>query len=432
MPFGKAQTSTPFSGIITSDTTWTKANSPYEFTGPVAVDNGVTLTIQSGVTVDLNGYYIQVNGTLRAIGKAIDNIIFAGGGRMLFMQSSSPWKEQTSSGCIIENAVLSSDIEMWTASPKINNDTINNYIGCYDGSPLISNNNINNTNAIDIGRGSPIISNNVITATNVYSGGNAINAQEWGSPVVTNNTIVGNGLGNGIYIAVNGGQIEVFDNIIRGFETGIVAGPGSLIERNLISANYYGVKTNWDLSVVNNNTITENTVGVQAYDSPIFVYNNIINNNQNSIYSLDSNDINATYNWWGTTDTQAISQTIHDYKNDFNRGNVTFVPILTEPNPQAMPNPNAPIPTPNPSLTSTSTPNVPEFSSFIIICSRPFDSSTINSCLHNQKATQTRPRRQNTASRASCWLLLCIAGLGNNYYRKKVFPNVFKTAQIHF
>ena len=79
---------------------------------------------------------------------------------------------------------------MWTASPKINNDTINNYIDCYDGSPLISNNNISDANAIDIGRGSPIISNNIITSTNAFDGSNAINAQEWGSPIVTNNTIV--------------------------------------------------------------------------------------------------------------------------------------------------------------------------------------------------------------------------------------------------
>jgi hypothetical protein len=48
-------------------------------------------------------------------------------------------------------------------------------------------------------------------------------------------------------------------------------------------------------------------------------------------------DFNATYNWWGTTDVQVINQTIHDYKNDFNLGNVTFEPFLTEANPSAAP-----------------------------------------------------------------------------------------------
>src|SRR5262249_21524544 len=42
---------TDFSGPITTNTTWTKANSPYTLTGTVEVRNGATLTIQSGVTV---------------------------------------------------------------------------------------------------------------------------------------------------------------------------------------------------------------------------------------------------------------------------------------------------------------------------------------------------------------------------------------------
>ena len=76
------------------------------------------------------------------------------------------------------------------------------------------------------------------------------------------------------------------------------------------------------------------------------------------IYSFEgiSTNVNATYNWWGTTDTQAINQTIHDNKNDFNLGTVEFVPFLTAPNPEAMPNPNAPIPTP-PAPTSTQSPS---------------------------------------------------------------------------
>src|SRR3990172_10271824 len=41
---------TSVSGYITSDTTWTKANSPY-VAGNVIVNSGVTLTIEQGVTV---------------------------------------------------------------------------------------------------------------------------------------------------------------------------------------------------------------------------------------------------------------------------------------------------------------------------------------------------------------------------------------------
>lgn len=62
------QASTDVIGIITSNTTWTKANSPYNLTGSILVSNGVELTILAGVTVNLNGYVIMVNDTLTAGG----------------------------------------------------------------------------------------------------------------------------------------------------------------------------------------------------------------------------------------------------------------------------------------------------------------------------------------------------------------------------
>ena len=70
---------TNVSSIIASDTTWTKANSPYNLVGNVLVNNGVTLTIEPGVTVNLNSYYIMVNGTLTARGTSDDQIRFNGG-----------------------------------------------------------------------------------------------------------------------------------------------------------------------------------------------------------------------------------------------------------------------------------------------------------------------------------------------------------------
>jgi hypothetical protein len=71
---GNAQT-----GLITflnSDTTWITSST---LSGPVVVGTGVTLTINSGVTVNLNGYYIYVNGTLKSIGTNSQNIFLYGG-----------------------------------------------------------------------------------------------------------------------------------------------------------------------------------------------------------------------------------------------------------------------------------------------------------------------------------------------------------------
>ena len=66
------QASVEFKGIITQDTTWTKANSPYNLTGPISVNYGVTLTIEPDVTVNIRNNNIQVNGTLHTQGTSTD------------------------------------------------------------------------------------------------------------------------------------------------------------------------------------------------------------------------------------------------------------------------------------------------------------------------------------------------------------------------
>ena len=96
--FGNAQilTATSFygmtevtSGFILSNTTWTKANSPYFLTGDVIVPDSVTLTIEPGVNVrfkaksddmssgeDQNRIEIRVSGSLKANGNATDSVYF--------------------------------------------------------------------------------------------------------------------------------------------------------------------------------------------------------------------------------------------------------------------------------------------------------------------------------------------------------------------
>ena len=51
---------TNVSGGIFTNTTWTKANSPYIVTGDIALYPGDTLRVEPGVTVKVNDNYIII------------------------------------------------------------------------------------------------------------------------------------------------------------------------------------------------------------------------------------------------------------------------------------------------------------------------------------------------------------------------------------
>ncbi len=384
IPVGLAQNGTNVnSGIINSDTTWTKANSPYNLTGPVAINQGVTLTIEPGTIVNLNYFYIQVNGTLMAQGSLSDPIIFNGdrtGDAVLsyvnFSQSSNNWNEQKETGNIIENCHINEiSINVNNASPKINNNQITSKEVSYKegggifvngGDPIISNNNIKANGAVSISNGSPLVQKNTISGFM----GIIVSA---GSPIIANNVMTGiefTGWTTAISFPDGStGDSYISDNTISNYDFAIQVVHCSniiTIQRNLI--NNSTIDTSQSQVIIQNNTLTNALIYVHA--GPIITYNNFQNNVKISLTS--SSNVIATYNWWGTTNQQVINETIHDYKNDFNLGTVNFVPFLTAPNPQAIPNITASIPTPNVSSSpistttpaTTLTPTVPEFPSW--------------------------------------------------------------------
>jgi len=362
IPLGLAQSGTNVTGIISQNTIWTQANSPYTLTGPVLISNGVVLTIQAGATVNLGSYYIDVNGTLQAIGSSLNPITFnsAPNGQINFTQYSSSWNQQTQTGSVIENAVLTCSINIYHVSPLISNNQF-----------TYSVNRFSDSSGIYVWGGSPIISNNTSNGVITVAGN--------GLAVISGNTIKGNYGG----ITCNINNCDIIDNTLIGCEWAITVGGqaiGATIEGNLLYQSKVGIyfyNTPSGQAIIQNNTIANCTIGIQLPSpSSTITYNNFLNDQlgisliDTHANILESNNINATYNYWGTTDQQTINQTIFDFKNNFNLGTVNFAPFLTALNSQTPTLPTStPTPTPTPTATpiSTSTPTVPELSWLVIV-----------------------------------------------------------------
>jgi hypothetical protein len=393
-----AQASPEFSGTITSNTVWTKADSPHTLTGNAFVEKETTLTVEAGSIVNLNSFNIcvngtfiiqegvtvnmgtkdaaiQVNGVLNAKGTSSAPIFVNGAvgysasvapasySSIRFSPSSAGWNEEAGTGCIIENTRLNSTSVIAENSLKLSNSTIS-------GSEL------------SFSGGSPIIISNTISAVISF---------EEASPIIANNNISGGFISLG---SNNAGSAVVTDNTISDAKTsqlgstaGIAVGywKHMYIQRNLVTNCFAGIQIATDnpvaktSSIVGNNTFTNNLIGIWVLNryTPAITYNNIYNNDFNvrlgdisnnltdtEIAQYATNDIDLSNNYWGTNDQEAINRSIYDSKNDFELGKINFVPYLIVQNPEALPNAALsvslihPSPTPeisDPFLTSSST-----------------------------------------------------------------------------
>lgn len=324
-------------GLINTDTVWSRGNT-YVLSGSIQIPQGVKLTIESGVTVHLASYSIQVNGDLKAQGTSASPLILTGSdasfygsadAEIKFMDTSTSWNDLSASGCIMQNAIIRSiSISINNCSPRISHNNLNqSTISVSGGESIIENNEIYGAVAghgITIGSGSATISGNYLHDTSgIYAKGSAY---------VYNNRV--DSCWDGIKTA---GQTTVKGNTVSHIKGG---GAGIMIEAdnpaitgNYVCTNYYGI-TVAGSGIIEGNTIVDNTVGIQIFqaDTTLSIRSNsIYNNTQYNLRVGTSTNINAANNYWGTTSNEAIGQTIHDYSDDYSLGKVTYSPYLTQP-----------------------------------------------------------------------------------------------------
>ena len=345
-------------GYIRSDTVWTKEKSPYILEDDLIVRSGVSLKIQEGVIVDCSLWSIIVDGELRVLGSPEDQIQLHfttmpltgyKDARIVFSESSRPWKESSTRGCQFENVKIVCEENtihyglINGGTVKLNNVTIYGsepyskyYTLDLDGS--ISNCLFLNTRkAIKMGEGQ-IIGNRFENSTgsvitlfdgtvkdNIIDGGK--NGLIIKKGLVRNNTIV-----NIIYHAIL---------LSNEPDSGITEELRPIIVLNLFSnCSSDAIYISGDIRpVISRNVFLENQNGIY-FDRTAFydgskpeIYYNVFYDNENNIYFNREDpriEILLQKNWWGTNNTEIIEQKIY-YENDDPRLTSTlYQPILSE------------------------------------------------------------------------------------------------------
>ncbi len=316
---------------------------------------GDTSTIANNV---INGRIEIINGAVKISNNTINGIPPEGADKLVndlvngYQAPGNVVTGEVNTGIFLKNEV---------AEAQITDNTISN---CAAGIKVYSPGNITIQGNI--------IKENIVNGIEIYSAANLriksnifshnvgdaiIDQGDKASLIIQGNAFVyePSDMRQGIYNSMFGISLHgnknpyISDNLIQGCIFGIGNGAGT-IERNLFTQNSDPVDLQYQVpSIVQNNSFINNSRGISDPSSAsTIIYNNIVNSSQTgSIWMTNPGDVNATYNWWGTTDPQLISQGI--YTNGF--GTVTYIPFLNESNPQATPRSSLPaidFPTPQP------------------------------------------------------------------------------------
>ena len=120
--YNQLNAQTSVSGSITTNTTWSASKSPYTLVGTVDVENGVTLTIESGVNVIMQNHYLEIGYSTSSI-LQVDGVTFNNG---------TIWFDHNSVGTVTNSSFVNTSIEFDDASsPTVTNNTFDQNSSVY-------------------------------------------------------------------------------------------------------------------------------------------------------------------------------------------------------------------------------------------------------------------------------------------------------------
>jgi hypothetical protein len=210
------------SGTLTGDLRWMAADSPVQVTGDLLIPTGSRLTVEPGVTVQFEGpYQFVVNGTLQAVGTAVDWVVFTAANPTM---DSLRWRGLRFINADRESRLVFCRVEYGWARGEWPLDSGG---GIYlEGSaPTISRCDIRNNRADGDGGGiygwftTATMSNNVVVLNRAYRFGGGIFI-DYSSPNIVNCTVAydsASAWGGGIFLGA--GSQPVIKNCILNFNT---------------------------------------------------------------------------------------------------------------------------------------------------------------------------------------------------------------------
>jgi hypothetical protein len=392
---------TSVSGNISVSTTWMTCTI---VTSSVIVNQGITLTINPGVTVYFEpDTYLRIQGTLIASGNPTATITFTSN---KFPKEPGDWQYILFSpnsinnpdcdgfgGSIMKHTVVeyaggaitpdNGAIRIQTASPCIDNNTIQfnesdaihawSHASPHDTYPMITNNIISNngipgiTQAAGIYFKNPALNRNVVITSNLITNntntGIIIDVGTNASINLTNNMISENTAadgnpGGGIYFNARTGNIE--QNVIISNSTSqngggiyfdnVTQNPTNILVTDNIIANNHAIQAGGGIyicdgcrPIINNNDFCENT---DSFD------NDFYNSNESTQF-----DVDAQGNYWVEESQESVENHIYHQIDDPLLGLVNYLPFEVLPiNPDYCPEPPTRTPTPTNTKTNTPTP----------------------------------------------------------------------------
>ncbi len=316
---------TNISGLISSNTTWTTANSPYHIIGDTTLMIGRSLDIQAGTVVKFaNNTKLRIRGALNVYGTNTNKVIFSNLDPIYsysrYNKDYNLWHTGSGMNYIIyvesdNGGIVNIDHAKFEYS---SNRAIyfDGYTNTGDPDIIVNSTFENNYYALGGGGGDVIIKDSTFRYNEV-SVGNITKTVD--SCLFQNNTF-------GVYF-----EADVYDSYFIGNYIGSAVS-ASVVKYCEFLENEIGVSRNPfnHISSYFYNSIHDNKIGVNFanFGTYSFQKNNIYNNSDYNLKITGPNDKVVKNNWWGTNDPTKINQSIYDIYDDISLGEAIYEPYL--------------------------------------------------------------------------------------------------------